>query len=209
MPATTVDLAVRRAPVREHILDALRETNDFRIRYVMGSAHQAVAAVRASPPGVLLLSTGLSDAPWQQAVAHLRDVNPSVPVVAVSHCDDAEHVAELLTHGFAGCLIEDESADAILGVLDAVGAGDVRFSRCVLWELTQSHPPGAAPVALSERQWEILNLLANGHNNERIAEALLLSEGTVRNYVSDLYKLIGVESRVEAALWVWRYGPTQ
>lgn len=209
MTPILVDLAVHRPPVRKHLLSVLREAKRFHVRHTADSAQQALRNVQADPPDLLLLSTELPDAPWQQTLRHLCQADPSVPIVAVSHCSDVEHVAGLLTSGIAGCVAEDEPADDVLALLDTVARGNVQFSQCVLRKFAASRQPAPAPVELNERQREILHLLATSHDNKRIAAALLLSEGTVRNYVSALYRQIGVESRTEAVLWAWRHGIAQ
>lgn len=206
--AHQVDLAVHRPTVREHLLAVLREADGFHIRRVVESAGQAAYAVQADPPDILLLGTELPDAPWQRTVRRILRAQPSIPIVAVSHCD-AEHVARLLTQGLCGCIAEDEPTDEMLALLDAVAEGKVQFSRRVLRELIESRRSDAAPAALNERQRAVLGLLANGYDNKRIAAALLLSEGTVRNYVSEVYREIGVDSRVEAARWAWQHGVAQ
>ena len=155
------------------------------------------------------MGTELPDTSWQQAAVRLREAAPAVPIVAVSHCNDPGHVARLLTHGFVGCVGDEEATDDLIDLLDVVAEGNVRFSRCVLQKLFHSRLPDATLAELSRRQRDLLHLLASGHDNRRIAEALFLSEGTVRNYVSDLYQQIGVESRTEAALWAWRHGVAQ
>lgn len=208
MPDIQVDLAVHRPAVREHLLAVLQEAGDFRIRHVAESGRQAVRDVQTAPPDLLLLSTDLPDAPWQQMVQHILCTRPAVPIIAVSRCD-AEHVARLLAQGLAGCIAEGGTAEEVVAVLRAVVEGDVRFSRRVLRELIQSHEPDAASPDLSDRQRQVLGLLAQGYDNQQIAETLCLSVGTVRNYVSRIYQCIGVVSRVEAARWAWQHGVAQ
>ena len=207
--AHQVDLAVHRPTVREHLLAVLREADGFHIRRVVESAAQTVRLVQFSAPNLLLLGTALPDAPWQHTVRCIRTARPSLPLVAVGPREDERLVAELFVQGLSGCVSDCDGPDRVLAVLGAAVEGEVRFSRRMLRELIEPRPSDAVLAALSKRQRDVLHLLALGYDNRRIAAALDLAEGTVRNYVSEVYRRIGVSSRIEAAQWAWEHGAAQ
>lgn len=204
-----VDLAVHRTVPREHLLGVLREARDFHVRHVSGSAERTVRRVRFSAPNLLLLGTALPDAPWQHTVQQVLGLHPSLPVVAVTHYEDEERVTELLVEGLSGYLSHHDAPERVLAVLEAAIQGEIRFSRRVMAKLTSTGRKTEIQPTLSQRNREVLRLLANGYDNKRIAAALHLAEGTVRNSVSVLYRQLGVTSRVEAARWAWRNGVAQ
>ncbi len=89
----------------------------------------------------------------------------------------------------------------------AVAQGDEWYSQGVMSKVTAwARGRQSGPFELTEREVQVLQLVGRGWDNRRIAEALCISEGTVKNHVSNLYAKLGLHSRAEAVAWAWRHG---
>jgi len=98
--------------------------------------------------------------------------------------------------------------EVVVRAIRTVMQGDTWFSRTVVDKLARPATGEAAPienVCLTERELEVLRLLARGYSNQQIAEALSISEGTVKNHVTNVYDKLQVNTRAEAVCWAWQH----
>jgi len=117
-------------------------------------------------------------------------------------------VLEMVKAGVTGYLLKDEDPSRIIEGIRAVATGETWLSEAVsrrIAEGTIRSIRGELPE-LSRRELEVLILMTQGLSNELIADKLALSEGTVKNHVSNIYLKLGVHSRAEAVAWAWRHG---
>jgi DNA-binding NarL/FixJ family response regulator len=146
-----------------------------------------------------------------EATRRLRAAHPSVRVVALTTFDDDEDVFEALRAGAVGYLLKDVSADKLVEAIQAAARGEAflqpsvaskvvaEFSR--LAEVRSPALIAEPPVeALSERELQVLRLLAVGASNKEIASALSIAEGTVKNHLTSILGKLGVRDRTQAAL---------
>ena len=151
---------------------------------------------------VLVLDLNMPGPRPSSTVAFVQEHCPESHVLILTAYDDDAYVRGLLAVGVAGYVLKDEAPDALVDAVRSVAHGGTWFSRPVVTALTQpesSH--GSANPALTDRERQLLGLLAQGWDNVRIAGALHLREQTVRNYLSRLYDKLGVQSRSEAIVW--------
>lgn len=202
MPPLQIALALCHPAAREHVLAAAAHP-DVRVHSVTAFGEAAVNADEANLPDLLLLSTALPALSWREILRRVEEaLGPPVQIIVVSHCIDEVQLAKLLASGMNGDACWEDSPGRILRTVEQANA---RAGRCNQEQPSGPHP-GYYPIELTERECEVLHLLALGHGNRRIAEALHLSHGTVRNYLSKLYRRIGAETRLEAVQWAWRHG---
>jgi DNA-binding NarL/FixJ family response regulator len=119
-----------------------------------------------------------------------------------------EIVLEMVKAGVTGYLLKDENPSRIVEGIRAVATGETWLSEAVsrrIAEGTIRSIRGEQP-GLTRRELEVLILMTQGLSNEEIADRLALSEGTVKNHVSNIYIKLGVHSRAEAVAWAWRHG---
>ena len=156
---------------------------------------------------VLVLDLNMPGPPPTATVAFLREHRPEVRVLVLTAYDDDAYVRGLLAAGVAGYVLKDEAPDALVDAVRSVAHGGTWFSRAVVAVLTEPlRRVGAAGPALTDRERQLLDLVARGWDNVRIAEELHLGEQTVRNYLSRLYGKLGVQSRAEAIVWAHEHG---
>lgn len=120
-----------------------------------------------------------------------------VPVLVLAYHLDPARADRLIQSGASGLLTKDTSPDLLLEAIRAVARGESR------WYATPS-APDASTVTLSDREREVLLLLAGGRSNGEIADALTIAENTVRNHLANAYAKISVTTAREAMAWAWR-----
>ncbi len=144
-----------------------------------------------------------------EATRRIKADFPEANILILTTFDDDEYIFEGLRAGASGYLLKDvsgkELAEAIRTVADGGTLIAPSVARKVVSEFARLKPaPSSAsdslPEPLSEREEEILKVLAQGHTNKEIADKLYLAEGTVKNYVSSILQKIGARDRTQAAL---------
>jgi DNA-binding NarL/FixJ family response regulator len=170
----------------------------------------ALAAYEALLPDIVLMDIRMPNLDGVNATRRLRERWPQARVIILTTFDDDEYVFEGLRAGAQGYLLKDVSGAELAEAIRTVAAGgaliEPSVARKVLAEFTRLAPasPPAAPAggaeALSEREGQILALLAQGLTNRQIAERLYLAEGTVKNYISSILQKLDVQDRTQAAV---------
>jgi DNA-binding NarL/FixJ family response regulator len=178
-----------------------------------GDGQEALKAFEMLQPDVVLMDIRMPVLDGVAATQQLRQRWPGSKVIILTTFDDDTYVFEGLRAGAMGYLLKDVSAQELAQAIRTVNAGgaliEPSIARKVLAEFSRlPHPPSSPPAAgddalieaLSERELEILRLMAQGLANRQIAERLYLAEGTVKNYVSSIFQKLGVQDRTQAVL---------
>lgn len=153
-------------------------------------------------PSVVVLDLNMPGPPAVETLRAIRIVYPKICVLMLTAYDDNAYVRGLVQAGAMGYVLKDEAPEALVQAVRSVAQGGTWFSKPVVAHLLQAETPNQADEPqLTERERQIMRLVAQGWDNARIAEDLYLSEQTVRNYVSRLYGKIGVQTRAEAVIW--------
>lgn len=160
---------------------------------------EALRYIRAGGLDVAVLDMEMPRLSGVEVARTVRDEALPVRVLALSSYDDASYVSGLLQNGASGYLTKDKPAVLIVEAVRAVARGEGRW----FVQPTSREDPAAN---LSDREREVLGLLAQGKANGEIADALFISENTVRNHLANAYAKIGVATAREAVAWAWRNG---
>lgn len=166
---------------------------------VVRTAPSAEAALEEIDAGktldLVLLDLALPGLAGRAAFDAIHERAPAVPIVIVTASEPSTRVHELLKAGARGFVQKRATADELVSVLRFVLTGGTHVPR----ELLSVRPSAGDGVVLTPRQREVLALLAAGHSNREIADALGISEGTVRVHVSSVMRVLDVENRTQAA----------
>jgi DNA-binding NarL/FixJ family response regulator len=189
---------------------------------VVGIAHDGVEAVDLVAkyrPEVVLMDLKMPILNGIQATRQIRERFPETRVLVLTTYDDDEWVFDAVRAGAAGYLLKDTPREQLIAAIKGTADGATHvdpnvagklFNRIAKPGMAGGH--GARPVStnvaadLSEREREVLRLLADGLANSEIAERLHLSKGTVQNYVSNILLKLDVTDRTQAAVIALRYG---
>jgi DNA-binding NarL/FixJ family response regulator len=174
-----------------------------------GDGQQALERAAALQPDVVLMDLHMPVLDGIAATRRLRVEQPGVRVLALTTFDDDEDVFAALRAGALGYLLKDVSSDRLVEAVLSAARGEsvlqpsvaakvvARFAQ--LDDAPRSRPQPLV-VPLSDRELDVLRLLADGRSNREIATALFLAEGTVKNHVTNVLGKLGARDRTQAAL---------
>jgi DNA-binding NarL/FixJ family response regulator len=156
-----------------------------------GSAAEALQVLRAAPHTLAIVDIGLPDDDGFGLLKGIAGEWPELPVVLLSGRKDSAVRVRARASGAAGFIAKTESPEAIVGMVDAVLCGGSAFGE---------GEGGRCVPELTTRQAEVLALLAQGHANKEIRHQLGIAERTVRAHLTELFHLLGANSRMQAVI---------
>lgn len=158
---------------------------------------------------VLLLDLNMPDLEPISFLQMLKAARPDIKTLAITGAPDARKIEALMRHGLNGCLLKTATGD-LIEPIRIVAQGDYFISSEAQQLLIdfQRHNTSVVdpPIQLSERDTQLLVLIAQGYSNDEIAKRLNVGRGTINNYISRLYTTIGVENRSQATTYAIRHG---
>jgi DNA-binding NarL/FixJ family response regulator len=172
----------------------------------VGTAEEALTALRENAPDIVLMDINLPGASGVEATRQAAQVAPAIAVLVVTMVDDDDSVFAALAAGARGYILKGASAGEITAALRTVAAGGAVFGPGIASRLlarTPTGPSGPAPPSqddLTAREREVLDLLADGASNRQIARSLGVSLKTVQNHVSHILDKLQAADRTQAAL---------
>ena len=176
---------------------------------VIGEAADGAEAVRMARelnPDVVLMDMLMPVMDGVAATAAIRRELPETEVIALTSVLEDEKVIGAVRAGAIGYLLKDTEADDLRRAIKAAADGQVQLSPKAAARLMREVRAPDSPEALTERETDVLRLLAQGKSNKEIAHQLSLSEKTVKTHVSNILAKLGVPSRTQAALYAVRIG---
>jgi DNA-binding NarL/FixJ family response regulator len=195
---------------REALATLLGVRDDVQVVGEAANGAEALSRAAELAPDVVLMDLRMPVLDGIAATRRLRVEAPQVRVIALTTFDDDEDVFAALRAGAVGYLLKDVSSERLVEALLAAARGEsvlqpsvaakvvARFAQ--LPDGDAAPPPQPLVVPLSERELEVLRLLAKGSSNREIAAELFLAEGTVKNHVTNVLAKLGVRDRTQAAL---------
>ncbi len=195
--------------VRCGIRETLRAADDITIAGEASRGDEAQRLCRELQPDVLLLDLQMPGATAVETVTDVRAHCPQTRVIILTAYDDEVYVRRMLAEGAVGYVLKDEVTEVVLTAIRTAMQGGIWLSRAVSVKLATGKPRvqmRAEDPDLTERERQLLDGIAHGWRNGRIADELSLTEKTVRHYVSDLYAKLDVSSRGEAIIWAKERG---
>ena len=197
---------------REGVRALLGNAPDITIVGEAGSGDEAVARAAELQPDVILMDLKMPGMNGIDATRKILQTDPRVGVLVVTMFDDDDSVFAVMRAGARGYLLKDADQEELVRAITAVHRGEAIFSPAIARRMMNYFtgrqkspgPTGVQPEAaqvfsdLTDREREILELIAQGHNNMTIANRLVLSVKTVQNYVSSILSKLQVADRAEA-----------
>lgn len=198
------------APFRARFVEIIQSDPEFTVAAAVGTAAEAIIAIDRSAPDVLLVDLGLPDGKGTTVIRHAAKVAPHCEAMVVTVFGDEAHVLASIEAGATGYLLKDASAEQFLASIRELVAGGSPISPVIARGLLRRFVPTPQPVEnepnLSEREREILKLVAKGFNFAEIGNILSISSHTVTSHIKKIYRKMAVHSRGEAVYEAQRMG---
>jgi DNA-binding NarL/FixJ family response regulator len=194
---------------REGLHTLLAMQPDLQVVGEAGDGEEAVRETARLRPDVVLMDLRLPLLDGVAATRRLRAAQPECRVIALTTFDDDEYVFEALRAGAVGYLLKDVPARKLFEAIRAAARGESFLQPSVAAKVVaefarladRAHSPAASLVEpLSQREHQVLRLLATGATNNQIAGRLCITPGTVKNHVTSILAKLGVSDRTQAAL---------
>ncbi|MGI8666610.1 MAG: response regulator [Jatrophihabitans sp.] len=191
--------------VRRGIADLIGAEPDIAVVGEAGTAAGALARIPAVRPDVAILDARLPDGSGIDVCRDIRSAMPEIRCLILTSYDDNDAIFAAVMAGAAGYLLKEVRGSSLVEAIRQVAAGksllDPSVTGRLLARLREGEPTDPRLASLTDREREILLLIADGLTNRQIGEQLFLAEKTIKNYVSGLLAKLGMQRRTQAAVF--------
>lgn len=197
--------------IRTGLHTTLEQEEDLVVTGEASNGTDTLRLCQELSPDILLLDLSMPGPSPATTVRCIMDQCPQVKIIMLTAFDDEVYVRNLVGLGVAGYILKDEAPETLIRAIRAALEGDIWFSRRIIDILAKPvAESGCVAISchLTDRETEVLQLMAKGLANSQIADALAIAEGTVKNHLVNIYQKLGVHSRAEAVAWVWQRDKT-
>lgn len=203
--------------VRQGIGALLGFADDVVVVGEAANGEEAVARAFELEPDVVLMDINMPVLDGISATRTIRQGQPGVAVIVLTTFDHDDYVVEAIRAGACGFLLKDGDGDDLLRAVRLAAGGDAVIAPRVLGQLlsrltrgpTQERAAAQAVSLLTEREREVLQLVARGRNNVEISQDLHVTEATVKSHIGHLFAKIGVRDRAQAVVTAYESGLVQ
>lgn len=191
---------------RQGLASLLSLEEDLEVIGQASHGKEAIALTEQLQPDVILMDVRMPICDGVVATREIHQRFPWIRILVFTTFDEDEYIWQSLQAGALGYLLKSTPAAQLAAAIRTLHQGYSQLGSTIAHKVfAQLNPPppvkNSYQQLLSERELEVLTLVAQGKNNREIARALHLTEGTVKNYVSQILARLGVRDRTQAALW--------
>jgi DNA-binding NarL/FixJ family response regulator len=204
-PRITVLIADDHSVVREGLVSLITRKTDMTVVGEAGNGREAVDLWKQHHPDVLLLDLRMPELDGVGAIKEIRSGDEKARIIVLTTFDGDEDIYRAIQAGAKGYLLKDAPREALMDCIRRVHAGET----CVPVHLAAKLAQRVGGETLSEREIDVLKLMAQGKSNKEIGSALFISEGTVKSHVKAIFAKMNVISRTEAVATATRRGLIQ
>lgn len=193
--------------VRTGIQKTLEEEGDLVVVGEATNSDEVRYLCQEHQPDILLLDLNMPGTSAVETVTYLKAKYTGLKILVLTAYDDEAYIRGMTVLGVEGYLLKDEAPDTVVRAVRTITDGESWFSRAVIEKLV--HLQSSALIQaekLTTREQDLLMMLAQGLDNLSIAQELNLAEQTIRNYLSQLYSKLDINSRNEAIVWAIKHG---
>jgi DNA-binding NarL/FixJ family response regulator len=202
--------------VRQGVRSLLDLSDEIRVVAEASDGAQALTMIPEVKPDVVLLDMRMPNMSGLDVLNALKDRGDAPPVIILTTFDDDQLVLAGMKSGAKGYLLKDVSLEQLVEAVKTVAAGGSLVAPVVtqrllsgLKNMQNDFASLDRPDPLTDRETEILRLMASGYSNKEIANSLGVAEGTVKNHVSNILSKLGVRDRTRAVLKAFELGIVQ
>ncbi len=209
----TVIIVDDHAVVRRGVRAFLETQPDIQVVAEASSGGKAIHQVARYLPDVVLMDLVMQGMDGVTATREIKRLSPRTQVIVLTSYHDDEHIFPAIRAGAISYLLKDTTPDDLVKAVRKAAQGEATIHPTVAARLIKEmqQPPqtseSLAPFAdLTQREMEVLRLIANGLSNAEIAEKLIISKGTVKSHVSNILSKLHLADRTQAAVLAWKQG---
>jgi len=197
--------------VRQGLKTYLNLMEDIKVVGEAQNGAEAVAQVRHHKPDVVLMDLVMPGMDGIEATRRIREIHPDTKVIVLSSFTEDDKVFPAIKSGAAGYLLKDISPTDLANAIRAVTQGKTQLHPDIAKKLmNQFVDPKARVEGISEdltpREVEVLRLLAKGMRNAELADALFISEKTIKTHISNILGKLNLADRTQAAIYAYKHG---
>jgi NarL family two-component system response regulator LiaR len=197
--------------VREGVRTFLQRQRDITVVGDAASGQEGLKLAAELVPDVVLLDLVMPEMDGVETTRRLKQISPGSQVIVLTSFDDDQHILPAIRAGALSYLLKDVSTATLADAVRKAARGEVvmtpQVAARVMQELRQGgRTPTPLDSDLSEREVEVLRLIAEGRSNTEISERLVISEHTVKRHVSNILSKLHLADRTQAAVYAWREG---
>ncbi|MBK7456390.1 MAG: response regulator transcription factor [Anaerolineales bacterium] len=193
--------------VRRGLRMTIEAEKDMQVAADAENGSQVLSLIKKHKPDIVLMDMQMPEMDGVDALKQLRVEFPALPVLILTTFSDDAHVYAALRAGASGFLLKEMNGDELVSAIRGAAQGKPQLHPEIARRLMARAPMPDDPFeSLTERERDILKLIAKSMSNKEIASQLFLTEMTVKGYVSDLFAKLGVNDRTQAALMAVRFG---
>lgn len=198
--------------VRQGVRAYLQTLADIEVSGEAASGAEAVASVEKTRPDVVLMDLEMpGELDGIAATRQIRQVRPETQVIVVTSHHQDEYIFPAVRAGAISYLLKDIEPDELAAAIRKAAHGeavlDSRVASRIVQELQGLRKDDVNPFTeLSEREFDVLRLIAAGKSNAEIAETLVIGESTVKTHISNILKKLHLDDRTQAAVYAWQQG---
>ncbi len=188
--------------VREGLTTMLARENDIEVLGEAQNGREAIEQARQLQPDIILMDLRMPEIDGIEAIRRIKAENPKVKFIILTTYDNDEYIFKGIEAGARAYLLKDAPRGELFKAIRAINRGESLIEPAIagkvldrLAELSRQAQP---QEALSEREFEVLNLIANGASNKLIAANLQIGESTVKTHIQGIFNKLGVNDRTEA-----------
>jgi DNA-binding NarL/FixJ family response regulator len=206
---TRVLLADDHAMVRAGLREILADTGDIVVEGEAGTGAEALARIREKDFDVLVLDMSMPGRSGVELIKQLKKEKPKLRILVLSMHSEAQYAVRAIKAGASGYLTKDAAAEQLVAAIRRVAGGGAYMSPEAAERLAQDYerPPDAPPhTLLSDREFQVLQLIVSGKSITAIAEALSLSVKTVSTHKTRIMEKIGITNQIELVRYAMHHG---
>jgi DNA-binding NarL/FixJ family response regulator len=197
-------------PLVRNGIASLLETRGFEVVAEASNGQEGIEAVRRTRPDLVLMDLRMPVMGGLEATRLLKSEMPDLRIVILTVSDSESDLMEAVESGAQGYLLKDLEAAEFFAALAAVERGEpvipARLASYLWKQFQRQGSPGAAPddtegATLTEREWEVLRLVAAGNTNREVADRLVISENTVKFHMKGILEKLHLRNRTEVTAW--------
>lgn len=189
-------------PLVVESLKIIINANGIDILAVGYDGFQAVELYTKYKPDLILMDIRMEKMSGIEATKEILKIDPQAKILLITTFQDDEYIATALSLGCKGYILK-QNIQGIIPAINAVHSGNLVFDSKIVSNI-KKYKEKDVEIDLSDREFDILLLVADGLNNKEIAEKLYLSEGTVRNYISNMLEKLSLRDRTQLAIYYYK-----